>query len=409
MGLFRVYLKTFDFSGAYESDFQEISSDVLKVSDVNENLDQTDYSLGVFRLNSIKISLRNDHGRYSQPPNAKSIFKFKTKDTQVKITWSRRAEPLCVGFFKAGECGPVGPEVELFRGLISETTSRSDIESQTVDFDVLGLESLLDRVKVPYADISGSELLSDLFFSILNQSPITDLLSLSSGNINPGLDQAIDTKTDLENKTAKESLGSGANLLFLSQSVLTTKDQVLEIKTRDPSATVKHSFFGPASNLGNENIVDVKNLRGGFNSVVNFWAWEETSLFAESSSSVDRYGIQKRSISSKIITDTTKRQNILNDLRDDFADPKLELTLIAPLTYETAALSLLDKVDIDYPTVYVPADSNPLPVWGKDLWGSFVYPIGSFELTINQSTKFKIIARKIKSNNETIEFKLKEV
>lgn len=408
MGVFKVYVKPFDTRGEYQEDFIDVSRDVLKVGDTNENLDSTEYELGIFRLSGIKITLRNDHGRFSSPPNSRSIFNYKRKDSQVKITWNIRPEPLCVGFFKAGQCGPVGEEIEIYRGLLNETTAASDINSRTIEFDVLGMESLLDRVTVPYADINLDNM-SDVFYSILNQSQITSLLSVSLSNINPGLDQVIDVKNDLENKTAKEALGSGNNLLFLSQSVLTTKDQVIEIKTRDPSNDVKFSFYGQSSQLGNENIIDIKNYREGFNKVRNFWAWEDTSLTSQSNSSVEKFGIQKREIDSTIITDSTKRQNILTSLKDDFSEPKIEMTLVAPLTNDTAKLSLLDKVDIDYPTVYLPSDNNPLPVWGREKWGEFLWPIGSFELTINQLTKFKILSRKIKVKDEIIEFKLREV
>lgn len=409
MGAFKVYVKTFDVNGNYESDFVDVSKEVLKLSDIKENLDSTEYDLGIFRLNGIKISLRNDHGRFSSPPNSRSIFKFKTKDTQVKVTWNIRAEPLCVGFFKAGACGPLGEEIEVFRGLIAETTSESDIESQTVKFDVLGLESLLERVTVPYGDISVSDDISDVIFNILNQAQITNLLTVDALNINPGLDQAIDAKNALENKTGKEALGKEDSLLFLSQSVLTTKNQIIEVKTRDATADVKHNFYGPASQLGNENIVGIDSYREGFNSVVNFWTWDDTSLNAQSTSSVAKYGIQKKALRSEVLTNTTKRQNILNSLRNEFSEPKKELVLIAPLTKATANLSLLDKVDIDYPTIYVPADGGELPLWGSSIWGEFVWPIGSFELTISQTTKFKILARTIKVKDETIEFKLREV
>lgn len=409
MGRFRVYLKSFDNEGNYLDDFTEVSEDVLKVSDIKQSLDSTDYEIGVYKLSSMKIKLRNDHGRYLEPEKTRSIFNYKRKDTLVKITWDIRIEPLCVGFFKAGICGPIGQEFEVFRGLISEVTATSEIDNQTADFDVLGLESLFDRVTVPYSSISNGNDLSDVFYALFNQSTITNLLTVDALNINPGLDQAIDDKTDLENQTVKEALGSGNNLLLLAQSVLTTDSQIIEIKSRDESAEVQFSFYGQASQLGNENVLDVKGYREGFNSVRNFWSWEDTSLFALDTSSVDKFGVQKKEIGSSVITNSTKRQNILDDLRTEFAPAKVELTLTAPLTAETIGLKLLDKVDIDYPTVHFPADENPLPEWGRGVWGSFRWPYGSFELTINQNTKFKIIARNIKVKNETIEFTLREV
>ena len=409
MGAFRVYVKPFDLEGIYQTDFIEVTSDVVKLGDIKQNLDSTDYDLGIFRLSGLKITLRNDHGRFSEPENNRSIFNFKKKDSQIKITWDVRADPLTVGFFKAGECGPLSNEIEVFRGLLIETTSTSDIESRTIDFDVLGLESLLDRVTVPFSDISDGDDISDVLFEILDQAPITDLLTVSSGNINPGTDQAIDVKASLENKTGKEALGSGEQLLFISQSVLTTENQIVEIKDRTPTAEVQFSFYGPASSLGSQNIIDVKKYREGFNSVVNFWAWDDTSLFASDATSLIKFGVQKKSISADVLTNSTKRQNLLNALRTEFSNPKIELTIVAPLTPNTATLKLLDRVDVDYPTVYLPADGGILPRWGQVKWGDFVWPVGSFELTISQSTKFKVIGRKISVKNETIEFDLREI
>lgn len=409
MGRFRVYLKTFDSLGNYESTETEISDDVLKLSDVKQSLDSTEYDIGVFKLSSMKLTLRNDRGKYLEPSNLRSIFSFKRKDSIIRVTWDIRNEPLCVGFFKAGSCGPLSAEIEVFKGLVDEVTATNDIDAQTAVFDVLGLESLFDRVTTPFSSISNGDNLSAVLEACLDQARITELLTVSGENINPGLDQAIDDKSDMENQTVKEALGNGSDLLFASQSVLTIESDVIKIQGREATAEVQYSFFGPASNLGNENIVDIKGYRAGFNSLRNFWTWEDTALVAQDTASVDKFGVQKKEIDTPLITDTTKRQNLLNDLRDEFANPKIELTVIAPMTTETVQLKLLDKIDIDYPTVYKPADDNPLPIWGQAVWGEFSWPIGSFELTISQSTKFKVIGRTIKVRNETIELKLREV
>lgn len=409
MGLFKVYIKPFDVSGNYQDDFIDISSDVLKITDIKEDLDSTDYDVGVFRINKLKITVRNDHGRFSAPPNDRSILNFKTKDTLVKVTWNYRAEPLCVGFFKAGQCGPTGTEVEVFKGVISELTAASDIEEQNINFDVLSFTSLFDQVNAPFSDITNGDSFSDVFYTLLNQSKITDLLTVDPSNINPGLDQAIDDKSPMEEKTVKELFSKGTSLLLLSQSVLTTENDTITIKTRDPSNDLKYSFYGPASELGKENIIDIKEYKDGVNLVRNYWTWNDTSLVAQDTTSVSKLGIQKKEISSEILTNTTKRQNLLDALRDDFSAEKKELTLVAPLTYDVLDLNLLDRVNIDYPTIYFPADDNPLPRWGSVKWGEFRWPIGSFELTLSPSTEFKIIARKVKTKDETIEFKLKEI
>ena len=410
MGIFKVYLKTFDYDGSYETEFTDVSRDVLKLSDIRESLDSTEYNLGIFKLNKLKLSLRNDHGRFTPPPNYKSFFKTKMKDTQVKITWNIRPEPLCVGInFPPGHFGPLGEEIELFRGLLTETSSKGDVENQSIDFDILGFESLLSQVAVPYDDITNGDDISDVMYSILNQTTITDLLTVSLSNITPGLDQAIDDKSDLENKTGREAFGSGESLLLLSQSVLTIQNQTIYISDRDPTASVQYSFYGPSSNLGGENIIQIKDYREGLNQLFNFWTWSDTTLVSQDDSSITSYGVYKKEVGSDLLTNSTKRQNILDDLKTEFSSPKKSMILVAPLTSDTAGLKLLDRVNIDYPNIYRPADDGILPVWGSVKWGSFKWPIGQFSFAITQATEFKILDRKIKTTNETIEFTLREV
>lgn len=408
MGRFRVYVKPFDSFGEYEPDFIDISRDVLSLSDVNQSLDQTEFDIGVFRLSNLTLKLKNDAGRYLDAANPRSIFRFKRKDSLVKVTWDPQPEPLCVGFFKAGVCGPIQQEFEVFLGLLNEVSSFDDIDNQVAQFSVLGLESLFERVTVPIGSISDGDNVSDVFEAILDQTEITDLLTVSASNLNPDLDPGLDDVSSLENKTTREAL-SRESLLLVSNSVLTIKNQVIEIKPRDPSPDVKFEFFGQASIRGVENFIDISEFREGFNSVKNFWTWRGTTLKAQNLSSVETFGVQKKEISADVLTNTTKRQNALDALRDEFGTAKQELKIIAPINPKTIALDLLDRVTIDYPTVYVPADNNPLPVWGRAVWGEFLWPRGRFEITIPPTTQFNILSRKIKVSSQTIEFKLREI
>lgn len=408
MGKFRVYLKTFDELGNYQSEYTDVSNDVLSIGNIKQTLDNSQYDVGIFRFGSVKIKLRNDTGKYLDETSTRSIFPLKRQDTKIKVTFDINPKKLCVGFFKAGACGPINDELDIFEGLVTEITANSDVDEQEVVFDVLGFESIFDRVEVPYSSIGATDDISTVLETILDQTQITNLLTVSASNINPGLDQALDVKDDLENTTVKEALDS-KELLFLSSSVLKISDNAVVISSRQESADVKFNFYGQASDKGLENVLDIKGFSYGINRLFNFWTWNETSLSASDITSIDKYGVRKRELSSDLITNGTKRQNILDENRDEFGSPKIEMKLTTKLNSQTIALELLDKVDIDYPTVFVTEIGQTLPVWGSVKWGEFRWPLGKWNLTIDQAVKFKIMSRQINIKDETITFEIREV
>lgn len=401
----RIYIKPFDELGSYQSSFTNITRDALKAGKIQKELDSTDYDIGIYRNSSFKLTLRNDHGRFLNVDSNKSIFNFKRADSIFKVTWDRNSEPLICGFLNCGNF-MLGKEVDLFEGLLTDVSGTSNIDDQEISFNILGYESLFSKVDVPFSSISNGDNVSDVIFTCLNQTKITDLLTVSISNINLSTDQTIDVKDSLENQTVEDAL---AELLKISNSVLNIKNKTIYVTSRTPSSTVQYNFFGQASNSGIENVLNIKNYRDGINRLFNYWTWEDTNLIQSDSASINIYGVYKRETSSDLITDTTKRNNILSDYLAEFKDPKVELDLTTKLDLDTYALELLDKVTIDYPTVYFAADDNPVPRYGQDVYGSSLYPFGQYSLTISPNIEFKILSRSIDLERNTITFKLREV
>lgn len=309
MGRLRVYLKTFDSTGAYDADFTEITDDVMSIGKVSQKLDNSEYDVGILRNSSMNLKIRNDQGTYSEAGARKSIFVFKRIDSIIKITWDGRLYPPKAGFFKAYS-GVLGGETEVFKGLLTEVSSVSNIQEQSIDFTIQGFESLFSRVSVPYGSISNGDNISDVIYACLNQSAITDLLTVSLSNITPDNDYVIDDKSDLENKTVEEALKSG--LLLSSNSVLYIENDIVYVTDRDAySASVEYSFFGQASTSGIENIIDIKKYREGINRVFNFITWPETSLSSSDATSQETYGIRKKEVS------TEKGDTLLQNIADE--------------------------------------------------------------------------------------------
>lgn len=408
MSRFRFYLKPFNEDGTYQSDFIEITQDVQKLGNIGQQLDNTTYGVGIFRNSSFSFTLLNSEGLYSEADTLRSIFKYKKADSIIKVTWDQKDFDNICGFTNPQML--LTDEVEIYRGLLSDVSARSDIDDQTIQFTCLGFESLFDREVVPIADISNGDTVSSVIFECLDQTIITEQLTVDVSNINVDLDTTIDDISSLETKTVKEAL---EELLLLSNSILKVENLTVYVRSRDADASLSKTFYGQAAINGVEDIIDLKNLRDGYNRLFNYWNWEETTIIARDTSSVNKYGVKKNTIKSDLIapSSTSKIESILGASRDEFSFPKTELELVTPMTYDNLELVLSNRVKIDYPTIYVPADNNPLPRYGLNtsLYGQSVYPYGIWPATITTTDSFKIIGKKLDTSKETITFLLRKI
>lgn len=407
MSRFRVYLKPFIDSGEYASEYTEVTSDVASLSDPKQAIDNSDFNVGVIRNNGLSLVLRNDLGYYSDVNDIKSIFRRTRKNTQVKITWDFRNYDLICGFFNVNK-EPLGGEVTVFEGLINDVTTINKISLQQVTFTVLGLESLLDDLETPFSSINNGDNFKAVLYACLNQAPFNELLTVSLSNILPAIDLAIDDKSSLENKTVGQTL---QNLLLAANSVLYIKDRIVYVSSRAASSSSMFTFYGQASNLGLENIIDIPKFRDGVARMFNLWTWTDTAFDARDTSSIDLYGIKSKSMKLELVDDgsSAKIQSILNANRDEFGLPKRELDLETPIWYDSLELNILDKVNIDYPTIFIPFDGGDLPRYGIDAYdGTARYPYEQWALTLDVDTNFKIIAKKINVAKQTILFSLRE-
>lgn len=403
MGVFKTYLMPFDESGNY-TEFQEITrfTDQGGIGALKVDVDSTDYQLGVFRNSNFNISLNNRSGKFSDIDNIESLFRYKRADSQVKVTWRIQEKGPHAGVMRAGFC-KIGEEVEVFKGLLNDDSFSSDLVSDNVKFSVLGFESTFLREKVPFADISNGDDYSEVMFALLNQTKITDLLTVDIANITPSLDQTIDAVAPLENKTVKEAMDL---LLLATNSILYILNDTIYVKARTPSASVVHTFYGQASTLGPENAITISDIKNGLSRTFNFITWSEASPVGEDATSSLLYGIRKKELNLEFMTDNTKRQNLINNLITEFGMPKQEFTLKAPVTYKTLALNLLDKVQVDYPTVLV---GDQIPICGVAEYGEAQLPDALWSFTVTTDDYYKIIAKTVNPKDQTIDFRLREI
>jgi hypothetical protein len=400
----RVYINPFDADGNYTG-YVEVTQwvDLQSISAIQQTLDNTDYDIGVYRNSNITLKLNNKEGLFTDYTGPTSMFRYKRSGSLVKVTWEIAEDGPYCGQAICGEAY-LSEETTMFIGILDDEAAELDVSGSKISFLVLGRESLFARATVP-ADVDVGDLLSEAIYKCLNQAVITDLLGVDASNIECGTDVTLDDVTNLETLTVREALDK---LLLVSNSVLTIQGDDVHVTPRTAGATVAKTFYGQASADGIEDIQDLKKIRTGLARVFNYLVWEGTATVVQDAPSVAKYGIHKRRIDFDFITDSSKRTDCLEGILAEFQDPKQEIELATILNYQTLALNLLDRVAIDYPTVFIPYESG-LPICGVAVCGESVLPRAQWDFQIDTSTNFKIIGRTIDVRKGLIRFMLREI
>lgn len=404
--MIRVYLTPFDDAGNFADEI-EITSDVdlSSIGKIKRRLDSTEYDVGILRFSNAKLKIRNTTGRFSMPPDFNSVFKVRRSGSKVRITWNINEEnPQCGN----ATCGGVwlGEEVDIYNGILDDSNSKMNAGDQIVNFDILSLDSLISKVETP--TISVSDYFSDAILDILNQSAITDYLTVDAGNISLTIDRQFDDISWFSEKTGLESL---QRLLLASNSVLYVEGTTVYVAPRTPGGTVSKTFYGQASNEGNEDILDLRDIRNGQNRIFNFVRFKDTTDVSKNSDSISDYGVRLKELDLEFITNSTKRTDICSSIVTEFKDPKQELVLESVLDFENYALGFLDRVAIDYPTPLYTV-GTPIPIVDSakvdDSGTPLPYEVWNFELDATEKN-FKIMGFEIDPKKETIYFNLREI
>lgn len=406
MSRFRCYITPFLEDGNYGTEV-EVTSDVNlnSFSNISQQIDGNEYDIGTLTFNNLNLKLRNDHGHYSDPSVPESIFRYKRNDSIFRMDWIVENEGCICGIAIAG-LTMLSTPIDVYKGFINDESATTDIKSQMVTLKVISLESAITRVEVPFGSFSDGMLVSVAILAVLNQTLITTVITVNAANINVSIDTTIDVVEEFESMTGKEAMDI---LLSISNSTFYVKDSIAYVVARTATADVKYTFYGAMSNNGLENIQNISNLKSGMSKTFNFITWVEKSFNVQDATSIVRYGIRKKEISETCITDTTRQQAILADLITEFGNPSENFNVSTPVNYDTMALFFLDRVSVDYPTVFIPAEGKVLPIYDVSNYDEAYYPIPESTLTIVATRRFKIMGMDINVGDQIIKFNMREI
>ena len=398
--------------------YQEITEyvEAKSLSNLTIKTEQTDFTVGVAQNSSVTVKLKNDSGLFSDEQSSETIFTYKRSGSKIKITYFEGIEISAYGSAIYGD-SVYGNEVSIFEGIISTESVRQDVQTDMVSFSALGLESIFEQVEFDSSDVNTTQSVRFLLENILDKTEIAALMTVDIYNITVGIDFMLDNVDDFEDiDTVDEALSI---LLGVSNSILYIQDGTLYISDKEPSLEVQHSFYGQASNIGIENIQNIANFTDGLPRTFNLWRWDPDKVEDEviattpvkNQSSVDKFGVRKELVGISGITTIATQAVILNSYLDEYGERKQEMELTTPANYEVIRLSLLGKVDIDYPTPLFSADGGDVPIWATPsmTWGEFRWPYAQFEFYIPQTTKWKIIGIQYSISKDLITFNIREI
>jgi len=237
-------------------------SDFVKIdglSKIKRSIDSTNYSIGVFRFNDLRLKCENAKGVFNEN-DSRSIFPFTRDKAKVRVV-VLQIDPVTF----------ITEATTQFEGIINDEATRQNITTDVITFIALSKDSVFRTTQVQAGIITVGALASAAMLSILSQPSITELLVIDSVNITPESDFIVDTPEALDNLEVKEALDL---LVFASDSVLLIRNDVVFIQGRNPVTEENGVLLlrGRGEISNNANIISISAFNTGkqrqFNSII---------------------------------------------------------------------------------------------------------------------------------------------
>jgi hypothetical protein len=320
---------------------------------IRRGLDVTDYEVGAFFYDDVKLTLLNVNGYLNDESDVRSIFPFGRNKAKVRMEYTDSDGTTIV-----------------FNGLVSEEATRIDATKDEIELRVLSLDSVMRTVRVAGGTISTSSSIQAAILSILDQPEITAVLTVDEANINPAYDFDLDEPDELEDKSVRDAMNQ---LLLVSNSIMyIDADGAVIVTSRNEGTESILNLYGPYDLKRRQNIVDIKNYNLGTHRA--FTAVKVNSTESSDEGYIEDYGYRQKRISAPYITDAVKEAAVGEALVAEFKTPKIELEVVVP-TRVVRDLTLLARVSIDHPLRTKPAPDCFLPIIGQTTIGEAEMPL----------------------------------
>lgn len=363
---------------------------------IMRSIDSGDYGFGVYTYGDIDLKGYNLNGYFNDENDNRSIFPAGRDLTKVSVTFSQLDND--------------GEETATirFQGLINEEGTRVDVARNQITFRVLSLDSVIRTTNVPAGKVTTGMTPKQAIEAILDNTRISSVLTVTSGNINPDLNTiTVDSGSAFDNRASKAALD---DLLIVSNSVMIIdSSQNVIVQSREESSDIDVlNLYGPHDIHARENIITIDGYNTGQHRQFNSINVNDTN--ASDSGLQNEFGVRQKTVDIDFISDATKETSVANRLLKEFKAPKIELK-VTVATSLIKDYDLLDRVSINYPLRLKPEEGDLLPIVGITKIGSATEPLPrSFgSIKIDPRVAFKIIEIEDNPRRFVSKIKLRQV
>lgn len=366
-------------------------SDYVKIdglSKIKRSIDSTDYSIGVYRFNDLKLKCDNSRGVFNEN-DSRSIFPFTRDKAKVRVV----ALEIDNSVFPA-----VTTAETQFDGLINDEATRQNITTDVVSITALSKDSVFRTTPVQAGIVSVGTPAKDALFSILSQPEIRAILTVLEVNINPEFNFIIDDPEELDSLEVNKALDL---ILAASSSVLLIENDTVYVQGREnTSGDPPLELRGRGEISNNANIISISEYNSGKQRQFNGVVLNDGAVIIEDTASISQYGLRQIEFDFPIVNNIQTLEAIGESIADEFRFPKIELKLRVPTNISSGA-ELLDLVRVDAPWLRKPLPGDFLPIVGVAVLGDAETPLPEIlgSVQVLSKIKFKIIS--IEDNPKT--------
>jgi hypothetical protein len=348
-------------------------SDYIKkggIGDIQRELDQGNYDIGVFNYNSISLNINNRSGKFNESRlDWRSIFP------------SIRDRAIVEMYF----IDPDSNETVSYEGLLTDKATRQDLTQDAIKFTFLGLESIFEQSVVNAGIIIDGMTFSEAFRAVLDVESVTTILTYDDANINPEIDLVIDDGDPFDNLTTKEAVD---RLLFASNSVLLIdSNRNIIVKSRAANNnTPRELYLNDIQRR--DNILSITDYNNGLQRMFNVVTIDGESF--KNKISIGIHAERQKKITLGFVTTSAKREQIAEAILTEFALPRDEMMVRVEKKIATD-WDILDKVTVSMNQIIRPEPGKVAPIYDIDYYDTDSYypnEIGGFR--INGNRVFKI-------------------
>lgn len=355
---YRVFITPLESDRSYGNAINVTNDLSGGIPNIKSSIDNSDFSVGIFSYNSIRLKLNNNHERYRYGFSAyNSIFPVGRDRAKVTIDFEKDD----------------GDIISIFHGLIDDIATKEDDRRFLITFRVLSVDSIIRKHSIPSAQVTTGMTFKNALYTILNTYPINDLLNVDLNNISVQYDDIIDNGGWFTSRPAKRAV----DLLLLACGSILYVDSNLNIivRPRNVKEQQKEILYGAIHPLRRRPVIyKMRSINTGQQRIFNSILVNNVRVLDQLS--VDHYGLKEREpLEIPFIIDPSTSyaigEIIINEFR--FAREELLVTVLSEAAHD---LNLTDIVRIDHPRFVTRGlDQKLFDLYGSSLYGQATYPM----------------------------------